>query len=367
MEFKNIIKKLRRERDMTQEDLAEFLSVSPQAVSRWETGNAMPDISLFPAICNMFDVSADYLLGIDRDNKEKNIAFISSESCDYSSKGYFEEARKILEDGLRQYPNSYSLIYDLMYVAHQQSGCGDKEMSRRYTEESIALADKILTGCTEDSYRHSAIQVQCMCYARLGDHEKAVELARKMPFMVTSREFLLVHATKGSECYSYKQRLIYNILDDLATDLMRINEKLDSGEMAYTEDEMAIIRDKIISMFEIMIEDGNYGFSHCRLMRTRQEQASYYANLGNAEKVLTYLDAAADNAIGFINWDRGGEHTCLLFRGKQGGAWSTGNTDNDALEMLKFMKKKRFDFIREMPEFKAIEEKLTPYAGKWEV
>ncbi len=365
MEFKDIIKKLRRQRDMTQEELAEMLTISPQAVSRWETGNAMPDISLFPALCNMFDVSADYLLGIDRDNKEKNIALIASKADDHSSRGYFEEARKILEDGLRQYPNSYSLIRDLMHVAYMQSG--DKETSRQYIEECISLADKILAGCTEDNYRHSAIQTQCYCYARLGDYEKAEELARNMPHMVISRDFLLVHATKGNACYGHKQRLIYSMLDFLATDLMRINVKLDSGEWAYTEDEMALIRDKVIAMLEIMIEDGNYGFWHCRLKETHIKQASYYAKLENAEKVLHHVDAAADSAIGFITWDRGGDLTCLLFRGKDGGSWSTDNPENDALEMLEFMKKKSFDFIRETPEFKAIEQKLIPYAGKWDV
>lgn len=50
MEFGAKIKALRRGRDMTQEELAEIFSVSPQAISRWETDSAMPDISLIPTI-----------------------------------------------------------------------------------------------------------------------------------------------------------------------------------------------------------------------------------------------------------------------------------------------------------------------------
>ena len=45
MSFGNIIKKLRSDRNMTQEQLAEVLSISAQAVSRWETNIALPDIS----------------------------------------------------------------------------------------------------------------------------------------------------------------------------------------------------------------------------------------------------------------------------------------------------------------------------------
>ena len=57
MSFGNVIRKLRREAEMTQEELAELLAISPQAVSRWETEAAMPDISLLPRLANIFNVS----------------------------------------------------------------------------------------------------------------------------------------------------------------------------------------------------------------------------------------------------------------------------------------------------------------------
>lgn len=59
MSFGKTIKNLRRKHDMTQERLADALSISPQAVSRWETDMAMPDISLIAPLCNLFHVTAD--------------------------------------------------------------------------------------------------------------------------------------------------------------------------------------------------------------------------------------------------------------------------------------------------------------------
>ena len=70
MSFGRIIKKLRRDADMTQEKLAELLSISPQAVSRWETDCAMPDISLIPPLANLFGVTTDYLLEMDQYQKD---------------------------------------------------------------------------------------------------------------------------------------------------------------------------------------------------------------------------------------------------------------------------------------------------------
>ena len=55
------IKRLRRERMITQMELAETLGVTAQAVSKWETKANSPDIALIPKIAELFDVSIDEL------------------------------------------------------------------------------------------------------------------------------------------------------------------------------------------------------------------------------------------------------------------------------------------------------------------
>ncbi len=57
------IRRLRRDRGMTQNELADRLGVSYQAVSRWENESSYPDIELLPAIAALFGVTVDYLLG----------------------------------------------------------------------------------------------------------------------------------------------------------------------------------------------------------------------------------------------------------------------------------------------------------------
>ena len=58
------IAKLRKEQEITQTALAEYLAVSPQAVSRWENGVSVPDICLLPQIAAFFSVSIDELFGV---------------------------------------------------------------------------------------------------------------------------------------------------------------------------------------------------------------------------------------------------------------------------------------------------------------
>ncbi len=68
MTFGEKLLKLRKESNFSQEELAEKLGVSRQAVSRWESGETMPDSPNLLQISNIFSVSADYLL---RDEIEK--------------------------------------------------------------------------------------------------------------------------------------------------------------------------------------------------------------------------------------------------------------------------------------------------------
>ena len=66
------IKELRKSKGITQEQLADMLVVSSQAVSKWETGVANPDLALIPDLAKMFEVSTDELLGVDNKDKSEN-------------------------------------------------------------------------------------------------------------------------------------------------------------------------------------------------------------------------------------------------------------------------------------------------------
>lgn len=154
MNIGETIKKARRDRDMTQEQLAEYLHLSVSAVSQWELGKTMPDLATIPAICNLFGITSDELLGINVKRRDARIKEIRVEANKYSSRGYHAEARAILEQGVREFPDSYSLMTALMFLSFNY-----REDSAGGLDEAIRLGEAILAGCTEDNYRHSAIQI----------------------------------------------------------------------------------------------------------------------------------------------------------------------------------------------------------------
>lgn len=68
----SFLKMLRKEKDLTQEQLAEQLNVSGRTVSRWETGANMPDISVLVELAEFYDVSIPEILDGERKSENMN-------------------------------------------------------------------------------------------------------------------------------------------------------------------------------------------------------------------------------------------------------------------------------------------------------
>ena len=361
------IKRLRKNANMTQEELAEMLSISSQAISRWETDSAMPDISLIPLLCNIFNVSADEILGIAIEKKNEEINEIREKANKLSSRGYHKEARVILDDGIRKFPNSYLIMRDLMYVASDQSNDNDYSAEQRnlFKEEAIQLGEKILASCTDDDVRSCAIQVLCFTYKDKGETDKAKSLARKMPHMAVCQQALMSRITTGDEKLRAHQREIYNYIQFLETSIRNMNTIMDNGEWRYNEEEVGLLRDKAIALLDVIFEDGNFGFYHSHLADMHIKQAQYYAKLQSVEKALHHLKKASEHAVSFLDWCQGGEYTCLLFKGMRRGKFSTNDSRNKALYVLETMKSPEFEFLFDNEEYIKIKDKLEPFAKHW--
>lgn len=365
------IKRLRRNADMTQEELAEMLSISSQAVSRWETDSAMPDISLLPALVNIFGVTSDELLGIDESNVEKKVEEIRKKADNYSSRGYNDEALKIIRDGLKIYPSSYALMRELMYLVMWESDRDDKysESERnKLLDETIHLGEAILNKCTIDSLRHDAIQCLCTSYKKREKKEKAIALAQTMPSLIVSQECLMPYVLDGTAAIRSHQEEIYGLLNLLVTSIHYSNYRTDEGIPFYTSDEHAQIREKAIKLIELMFENSDYEQFSLQLFPLYEDQADYYAKLHQTEETINSLKNCCSFAIQFCKNEKSSDHTSLLFRGIGANyTWIAGSQNNFAAQLSEHMKKDEFDFLRENLDFIKIESELEQYAKKWSV
>lgn len=106
--FNDNFKKFRKLAGMTQEDVANFLMVTPQAVSKWETGNGTPDISLLVPIAELFGISTDELL----ENTAKTDSFIAETDCIS-----YEERYSKYQNLLKYNPTNAEILLKLLSIS----------------------------------------------------------------------------------------------------------------------------------------------------------------------------------------------------------------------------------------------------------
>lgn len=85
--MENRIKKLRKEKALTQKELSEILGLDQTTVSKWELGKAIPDSAMLIRLSDFFDVSTDYLLGISSLYYPDKIKNLNENSVELSRDG----------------------------------------------------------------------------------------------------------------------------------------------------------------------------------------------------------------------------------------------------------------------------------------
>ena len=149
------IKELRKAQDVTQEKLADYLNISYQAVSKWENGLALPDLSLIPALSNFFGVTSDYLLGIKADENEEKINEYFEKAMVCSHTGEMEKGISIIREALKTYPNNSKLLSVLIgFLFGLFCVNGKKEL----LEEIVTKAELVLQDSTNEEERIDVLE-----------------------------------------------------------------------------------------------------------------------------------------------------------------------------------------------------------------
>ena len=98
------IKELRTKQKMTQEKLAQYLNVTVSAVSQWESGKTMPDVTMIVPLCNLFEISADKLLNIRVAEKGTIISEVKNKVFALTEKGDYDKAIALVKEKMREFP-----------------------------------------------------------------------------------------------------------------------------------------------------------------------------------------------------------------------------------------------------------------------
>ena len=185
-----IIRKLRKERKLTQEELAEQLGVTFQAVSKWENDAGMPDISQVVPIAHVFGVSTDVLFGtVGVNNDEEVFKIIKSAQALLSrplTAANLLEKYYALQEGLKLYPNNTILLLHcletgiaLSYPENEE--LYDEEHAEAIYRECIRYANLIISYSQNPSDIMRAHMIMVSLHSAYGNFEKALFHAEQFP------------------------------------------------------------------------------------------------------------------------------------------------------------------------------------------
>lgn len=120
----------RRQEGLTQEQLAEAMSVSVAAVSKWEQGQSLPEIPMLMELADFFDLSVDALLGYRlRSNDRKSV---SERLKVLRREDRYDEGLAEAEKALQKFPNTFTVVYECAKLFEMAGGTRkDKALQRR--------------------------------------------------------------------------------------------------------------------------------------------------------------------------------------------------------------------------------------------
>lgn len=220
----NILHK-RKERGITQEELAEFMMVTKASVSKWETGQSHPDILLLPKLATFFNISVDELIGYDPDLSSAQIQkfYINLENRvpDAGMDSIIEE----IKIKIKQYYSCFELLYYMALFILNHCDLATDDVKK---EEYLEYANNILKRVCEDSkdpiLKDKSLSLRAACLISLGKSEEALNILPSSDMPSISKDCLVASAylktKKENEADQKLQVMIYKNVIDLITLLM---------------------------------------------------------------------------------------------------------------------------------------------------
>lgn len=360
------IKRFRRDRDMTQEQLADYMGVSVSAVSQWELGKTMPDITIIPSLCALFRITSDELLGINNANREAEIDAMLKEAYDIFDENRHEDALNMMRDMLKRYPDSHRLMGDLAACLNGLVDNGKIDRDAGYAEICTYI-DHILSDCTETPIRNSAITTACFVYPKVGRTDEAIALANSMFGARSGLDLLSMVHTGQKKIDTIRSRILWQYNDfQLAINELAYTTD-ENGNYILSEDDRLTLFKKRFMLTETVFEKEDYLFFSHWLNSVCLELAEIYAHRHDVENTIKYMAMSVKYAKIHDTYEPGTKYTSVLLRGIAADSEYRYGTTSCAENLKWYHENSCFDFIRDDERFRAIIHNLEDMASKVKV
>ena len=184
-----IIKRLRKERGMTQEQLAQLLNLSAQSISKWENNSSMPDVSQIVPLATVLKVKTDVLFGMESCNNDEEVERIIRSARSFLKRPLTREGfirqYDALQKGLERYPNHTRLLMESLEagiaLSYPENFIYDAAHAKERYEECIRQANIVISYSTNTTDVLRAHMILVLLHAANGNAKQALLHAEKFP------------------------------------------------------------------------------------------------------------------------------------------------------------------------------------------
>lgn len=277
----------RRDKGLTQDDLASYIGVSKTSVSKWETGRSYPDITFLPPLAAFFNISIDELIGYEPQMDKKDIRNLYLKlSADFTIKP-FDEVLGQCREIAKKYFSCFPLLFQIGTLLVNNS-MESSDMSQAFTvlAEAKELFVRVKKESEDAELCQLALNMEALCALTLGNANDVIELLEGTSRKIISTETLLAPAYqmigKRREAKSVLQVGIYQHMGLLFGALTDYLQLCTDGPKRFEETYRRALA--VADAFDLK------KLQPSMLMKFHVLAAQEYAALGNINKALEILE-----------------------------------------------------------------------------
>lgn len=346
MKINETIRKYRKQQNLTQEQVANYLGVTAPAVNKWENGNSYPDITLLAPLARILHTNVDTLLSFKEDLTEAEMRLILNDIILKVNTESYEAAFETACTKVKEYPDCDKLILSAAqllqaYLMMKKDEVAEQEKYQKQIKawyESVAFGD-------DKELANKAILALSQNYMIQEDYEEAQKLLDQIPPMGFDKRTMqaVLYSRQGQteKAYEIEEKMIFQYGSSVVSCLVQIASILTEEEQF----EKALEYTELLTDIAKLLDLGTYVGSSIRL--------EIYVKMKDVDRSLQALEELVETGVDV--------RKCV----KQSELYQHMDVKNDegVREMEAIVKKgirddKEFDFLRENPRFQALLAKL---------
>ncbi len=353
MKIGQTIKLCRKEKNLTQGQLAELIGVSTQAVSKWETDTGMPDITQIVPLAKVLEVSTDKLLGHTDETYERELQEVRSIYGGINLIDDIEKAADFYEKCLNFF-NKYPDVPDvalrcLEYYVELFSKKKLNLSNELFLQECERYRNSIVRYETDSDHICKAYYLMARAYNLCDETGKAEEVMKNLPYIYGDREYWeaeMAYADgkydlameKIKKSFSLKARFVGRSIR-LAVWITKAQNKEGTAQKCVA------LNEYMLRLIDAFLSGGDYLprrqiFQKTTLLPYLVEE---HMKLGNKEEAKKYLDELYKTRAEYFEFLEHPEdkHCLMLVESEEEKAWESKRKDIDrCVEMAEYTMKK---------------------------